>query len=89
VPALLIYDFNWLDIREFPLSDDTDFFIVACDGLWDKLSNEAAIKFVNDALAEGKPAKQIAQDIVMEAYKQGSQDNIRLLVITQTQPEAA
>ena len=40
------------DIRSFPITDKTDFLVVACDGIWDCLSSEECVERVKPAVAE-------------------------------------
>lgn len=41
---------NVADIRQLVLTDESKFLILACDGLWDVISNEEATQFVQDFL---------------------------------------
>lgn len=41
---------NVADVRQMALTDDSKFLILACDGLWDVVSNEEATQFVQDFL---------------------------------------
>lgn len=38
------------DLRTLELNDDLDFLIIACDGIWDVLSSEEAVEFVQGRL---------------------------------------
>ncbi|WOL08630.1 putative protein phosphatase 2C 60 [Canna indica] len=38
------------DITDVELTDDDDFLILACDGIWDCMSNEELVDFVNEQL---------------------------------------
>lgn len=42
---------NVADVRQLALTDDSKFLILACDGLWDVVSNEEATQFVQDFLS--------------------------------------
>lgn len=48
-PAELMVS-NVADVRQMALTDDSKFLILACDGLWDVVSNEEATQFVQDFL---------------------------------------
>lgn len=37
-------------VKEFPLDKSVEFIIVACDGLWDVVSNDVAVRFVSRRL---------------------------------------
>jgi len=65
------------EVKEFDLNEDTQFIIIACDGLWDKLTNEVAVDFVLKRMNEKMPIKQICTELVQHSYNLGSQDNIR------------
>ncbi len=39
------------------LKDDDEFIILACDGIWDCLTNEEAVKFVRERLDESTPTE--------------------------------
>jgi serine/threonine protein phosphatase PrpC len=69
------------------------YIILACDGLWDVVSNQDAIDFVNNEIIEIERNKKIenihekrllnniAYKLVNYAYKKGSSDNISVLII--------
>lgn len=64
-----------------PLTTDTEFILLACDGLWDKFSNEEAVDFVRKRIQTNVPTLKIAQEIVQEAYNLGSTDNITAVLV--------
>ena len=48
------------DVVHRTIDDTWEFLILACDGIWDVLSNEEAINFVLHRIAEGKsPGKYL------------------------------
>lgn len=49
------------DIREIDLTPEDRFLILACDGIWDILTNEEAVQFVDEKLAEGLAPKEICE----------------------------
>eukprot|EP00760_Papus_ankaliazontas_P014952 PhM_4_TR16196/c0_g1_i1/m.68866/K14803/PTC2_3; protein phosphatase PTC2/3 len=51
------------DVVEVPLTKADEFLIVACDGVWDVLSNEEAVSMVRALLKEGKAPRDIVQEI--------------------------
>jgi serine/threonine protein phosphatase PrpC len=54
--------------------------VVACDGVWDVMSNESAVDLASICRREGKTAKETAQEIVDTALMLGSGDNITAVV---------
>ena len=54
------------------------FLIVACDGVWDTLSNDQAVACVDAALGS---AANTAEVLVKKAFDAGSDDNITAAVI--------
>eukprot|EP01089_Gocevia_fonbrunei_P015674 TRINITY_DN4644_c0_g1_i1.p1 TRINITY_DN4644_c0_g1~~TRINITY_DN4644_c0_g1_i1.p1 ORF type:complete len:265 (-),score=52.13 TRINITY_DN4644_c0_g1_i1:31-825(-) len=69
---------TWMpDIRIHELSSDDLLIILACDGLWDVLTNEEAAKI---ACSEPDPARAAAK-LRDYAFLLGSTDNISVVVI--------
>jgi len=59
------------------LNDSDTHLILACDGLWDVCTDQAAV----DLLAEEKDAEAMAKKLLIYALKNGSTDNISVMVI--------
>lgn len=68
-------------INSIKITKDCEFIIIACDGLWDVVEDQAAVDFVKRKLEEKEKPTHIAQLLVDEAIAQGSQDNVTVLVI--------
>jgi serine/threonine protein phosphatase PrpC len=66
-------------IYSYKINPTDKFIIVACDGLWDVLSNQDAIDFVNE-LVNKKYKGNYAKDLAEYAYKKGSLDNITVIL---------
>ena len=56
------------------------FIILACDGLWDILSNQDAVDFINDLLLNPKFNGNYAKELAEYGFNKGSMDNITVLV---------
>ena len=77
------------DILSFRLKKlESEFAILASDGLWDTHSNEEAVSFIKSRLKEKKvktSRKQIiesaAKSLAMDSYRKGSTDNVTVLLI--------
>ena len=54
------------------------FFIMACDGLWDVVSSQESVNFVNKLI---NTKKNIAMELAKYALSKGSTDNISVIVV--------
>jgi len=64
---------NVVDITDMP-----DFLIIACDGVWDVISDKAACEVINSEPGDVVRAAMKLRDL---AYLYGSQDNISVVVV--------
>ena len=62
------------------LNKKDKFVIFACDGLWDVVTNNDAIKFVNRFLKK-KYTGNIAKKLAEEAIYKGSYDNVTVSIL--------
>jgi serine/threonine protein phosphatase PrpC len=79
------------DVREFTVDADTEFLVLACDGIWDVLSNQDVCDLVadvrNDSIRKGtwqisaQSAHVLAEAIVNEAIAKRSTDNCTAVVV--------
>jgi len=70
------------DIVSYNLTAEDDFAVLACDGLWDVMSHQQVVDFVLPRLIQLDDPKAVSKQLVEEAYKRGSQDNITSLIVT-------
>jgi len=64
---------NVVDVTDLP-----EFLIIACDGVWDVVSDKAACEVINSELPDVAKAAMKLRDL---AYQYGSQDNISVVVV--------
>eukprot|EP00741_Cyanophora_paradoxa_P004732 tig00000826_g4590.t1 len=64
-------------ITEVQIQPEDQFFILACDGLWDVLSDQQAVDLIK---SERDPSK-MAELLVKQSLSQGSTDNVTAMVI--------
>lgn len=68
-------------IQKLELSPKNPFIVIACDGLWDKVTYEEAVEFIAKAKAEGKDPTETSQLLVKHALDLGSFDNVTIIVV--------
>jgi len=78
------------EVRKLDITSKSSFILLACDGLWDTVSNQQALDFVKGKLTEisGNPLSPdnrelylICVELVKLAYDQKSGDNISCILI--------
>ena len=55
--------------------------VLACDGLWDVISNEEATSLAHQLLCNGVDPISVADRLVREARSRGSKDDITCVVV--------
>ncbi|KAL2893913.1 putative protein phosphatase 2C 30 [Bienertia sinuspersici] len=66
------------DIQKVPLTSDSDFLIMASDGLWDKVSEQEAVDVVS---MEGVNAMESCKKLVQISSSRGNRDDITIIII--------
>jgi serine/threonine protein phosphatase PrpC len=69
------------------LTPDDEFFIIACDGLYDVMNYQECVTFCRYLVTSGAPSQQVSESLVAEALRKGSTDNVTVLFV-QLQPPA-
>ncbi|KAM9332191.1 protein phosphatase 1E [Pholidichthys leucotaenia] len=73
----------------FPLDGSEDYLILACDGFWDTVSPEEALRVVSDHLQENAgDTSMVAHKLVASARDAGSSDNITVVVVFLRDPRS-
>lgn len=61
---------------------ETDQFVVlACDGIWDVMTNEGVCNFVLQKMREGLPLPIICEDLIDHCLELGSRDNMSVIIV--------
>jgi len=70
------------EIFKYRISTQDKFIIMACDGLWDVLSNQEVVNFINEYLNQGlDPRKNNFAKLLGDfAIRSGSTDNVTILI---------
>jgi len=69
-----------------PLTEQHEFMVVACDGLYDVFSYADVADFVGKLKDQDKSPKQIAEELVDAALDRGSMDNVTAIVVFLKEP---
>mmetsp|Transcript_65232 Transcript_65232/g.121604 ORF Transcript_65232/g.121604 Transcript_65232/m.121604 type:complete len:402 (+) Transcript_65232:85-1290(+) len=80
---------NVPDVSVVTLYDQDEFIIVACDGLWDVMTDQEAVEFVRPRLQKGTEAgksrkeavEEVAEALVIAALDLGTRDNVTCSII--------
>ncbi|PSR92473.1 Protein like [Actinidia chinensis var. chinensis] len=74
------------EVQQIMLTEDDEFLIVACDGIWDVMSNEDAVSLVRRGLRRHDDPHQCARELVNEALRLSTSDNLTAIVVCFTSP---
>ncbi|KAI3761811.1 hypothetical protein L1987_52233 [Smallanthus sonchifolius] len=69
------------ELEEVTLSEEDEFLIIACDGLWDVMTSQYAVTIVRKELMVHNDPEKCSRQLVMEASKRNSCDNLTVVVI--------
>ncbi|XP_025419332.1 probable protein phosphatase 2C T23F11.1 [Sipha flava] len=76
----------WPDIEIKPVSKDLEFIVLACDGIWDVMSNEEVVKFIRFRVSNGMDPEYICEDLMTRCLAPNGQmgigcDNMTVLIV--------
>lgn len=69
------------------LTDDDEFLVIGCDGLWDVMTYAEVVDFCYRRFQEGMPAQSIAEELAQAALTKGSTDNVTAMLVHLTRRE--
>lgn len=70
------------DVLEQELCDDDEFLILACDGLWDVMSNQEAVNYVREAMKTTTDLSKVCENVLDAAVLElGSKDNVSVVIV--------
>lgn len=69
------------DIKSLELRPEDEFLILACDGLWDVFSYQSAVDFVKDKLRVTRDPQEICVELVKEAERRDTLDNVTVCLV--------
>jgi serine/threonine protein phosphatase PrpC len=69
------------DVIVFPRSDEDEFALLACDGVFDVMSNLEVVEHIKGQLLQSGSLSSVCNSLTQECYKRGSQDNITAVLV--------
>nr|AAC36698.1 protein phosphatase-2C [Mesembryanthemum crystallinum] len=69
------------ELRQIILTEDDEFLIIGCDGIWDVISSQQAVSIVRWGLKRHDDPEQSAKDLVNEALRRHTIDNLTVIIV--------
>lgn len=69
------------ELNEIVLTDEDEFLIIGCDGLWDVMSSQCAVTLVRKELMQHNDPERCCKELVREALRRNTCDNLTALVV--------
>ncbi|KAJ0096965.1 hypothetical protein Patl1_29287 [Pistacia atlantica] len=69
------------ELEEIILTEEDEFLILGCDGLWDVMSSQCAVTMVRKALMQHNDPEKCSKALVKEALQRNTCDNLTVVVI--------
>ncbi|XP_045480306.1 probable protein phosphatase 2C T23F11.1 [Harmonia axyridis] len=75
------------DVTEYAMTDDWEFIVLACDGIWDVMGNQEVVDYIREKIVEGLEPEKICENIMMRCLAPDLQmaglgcDNMTVLII--------
>lgn len=69
------------EVQKVHLEDNSEFLLLACDGIFEKLSSKEAAQVVRRRLRSTGCPQAASEALVKEAHQRGSQDNLSAVVV--------
>nr|XP_043616458.1 probable protein phosphatase 2C 27 isoform X1 [Erigeron canadensis] len=69
------------ELQQILLTEDDEFLIIGCDGLWDVMSSQCAVSITRKELMVHNDPERCSRELVREALKRNTCDNLTVIVI--------
>ncbi|KAM7495770.1 hypothetical protein LguiA_020184 [Lonicera macranthoides] len=69
------------EFRQIDLTEEDEFLIIGCDGIWDVMSSQQAVSLVRRGLRRHDDPDKCARDLVTEALRLNTFDNLTVIVV--------
>ena len=68
-------------LKRITLTEEDEFLIIGCDGLWDVFRNQNAVDFARRKLQEHNDPLVCCKELIDEALKRETADNLTVVVV--------
>ncbi|KAG9136740.1 hypothetical protein Leryth_004515 [Lithospermum erythrorhizon] len=75
------------EVNQILLTDDDEFLIIGCDGIWDVMTNQDAISIVRQELRMHNDPQECARELVRQALIRDTSDNLTAIVVCFNAPD--
>ncbi|KAJ9165840.1 hypothetical protein P3X46_020666 [Hevea brasiliensis] len=69
------------ELQDTNLTEEDEFLILGCDGLWDVMSSQCAVTIARKELMLHNDAERCSRELVREALKRSTCDNVTVIVV--------
>ncbi|XP_039015307.1 probable protein phosphatase 2C 47 isoform X2 [Hibiscus syriacus] len=69
------------ELEEILLTEEDEFLIMGCDGLWDVMSSQCAVTMVRKELMQHNDPERCSRALVKEALQRNTCDNLTVIVV--------
>ncbi|KAG7014288.1 putative protein phosphatase 2C 49, partial [Cucurbita argyrosperma subsp. argyrosperma] len=69
------------ECKQVVLTEEDEFLIIACDGIWDVMSSQQAVNVVRQGLQRHDDPERCARELVLRALRLDSFDNLTVVVV--------
>ena len=69
------------EFQQTVLTEDDEFLIIGCDGIWDVMTSQQAVTLVRKGLRRHDDPERCARELAMEAKRLQTFDNLTVIVI--------
>lgn len=69
------------EVQQIELTEEDEFMIMGCDGIWDVMTSQNAVTLVRQWLRRHDDPQQCARELVAEALRRHTLDNLTVIVI--------
>lgn len=69
------------EIKQMVLTEEDEFLIMGCDGVWDVMTSQYAVTFARQGLRRHGDPRRCAMELGREAFRLDTSDNVTVVVI--------